>query len=239
MEKHSQSLLFCKEPSVSTTVVSKAEQIIERERHHVLPVYARYPVVLERGEGVWVYDVDGKRYLDLIGGIGVNALGHAHPRMVRVIQEQCAKLIHISNLFYGEYQGELADKLCNLSGLDRAFFTNSGTEAVEGTLKVARAAGQRKSGPAKYKLVALEGSYHGRSFGALSVTGQEKHRKSFEPMLSGVTFIPLNDVGAVRKAVNDDTCALILEPIFGEGGIRACSEEFLRAAREVTAKHDA
>src|SRR5262249_11080158 len=130
-------------------LTSKSEQIMERERRHILPVYARYPVVLERGEGVYVYDVEGKRYLDLLGGIGVNALGHAHPRMVKVIQEQCAKLIHISNLFYSEYQGELADKLCNLSGLDRAFFTNSGTEAIEGALKVARAASQAKRGSGK------------------------------------------------------------------------------------------
>src|SRR5438045_6576015 len=165
----------------TSAAISRTEQIIERARQHVLSIYTRYPVVLERGEGVWVYDVEGKRYLDLIAGIGVNALGHAHPRMVKVIQEQCAKLIHISNLFYNEYQGELADKICNLSGLDRAFFTNSGTEAIEGTLKVARAAGQLKAGVRKCNLVALEGSYHGRSFGALSVTGQAKHRKGFEP----------------------------------------------------------
>lgn len=224
---------------MSTTAVSKAEQIIEREGQHVLPVYTRYPVVLERGEGVWVYDVEGKRYLDLIGGIGVNALGHAHPRMVKVIQEQCAKLIHISNLFYGEYQGELADKICSLSGMDRAFFTNSGTEAIEGTLKIARAAGQRKSGPAKCKLVALEGSYHGRSYGALSVTGQEKHRKGFEPLLPDVTFVPFNDVIALRAAVDQNTCALILEPILGEGGIRSISPDFMRAARDLTEAHDA
>ena len=224
---------------MSTTAVSNAEQIIERERQHVLPVYARYPVVLGRGEGVWVYDVEGKRYLDLIGGIGVNALGHAHPRMVRVIQEQCTKLIHISNLFYGEYQGELADKICSLSGMDRAFFTNSGTEAIEGTLKIARAAAHRKSGPSKCKLVALEGSYHGRSYGALSVTGQEKHRKGFEPMLSDVTFVPFDNVDALRTTVDNNTCALILEPILGEGGIRSCSREFLLAARELTQAHDA
>ncbi len=221
------------------TLISKSEQIIERERRHILPVYTRYPVVLERGEGVYVYDMEGKRYLDLLGGIGVNALGHAHPRMVKVIQEQCAKLIHISNLFYSEYQGELADKLCELSGLDRAFFTNSGTEAIEGALKVARAAGQAKGGVGKSKLVALEGSYHGRSFGALSVTGQEKHRKGFEPMLSGVTFVALNDIQALRDAVDENTCALVLEPILGEGGIRSCTPEFLREAREVTKKFDA
>jgi acetylornithine/N-succinyldiaminopimelate aminotransferase len=221
------------------TLTSKSEQIIERERRHILPVYARYPVVLERGEGVYVYDVEGKRYLDLLAGIGVNALGHAHPRMVKVIQEQCAKLIHISNLFYSEYQGELADKLCELSGLDRAFFTNSGTEAIEGALKVARATGQAKCGVEKSNLVALEGSYHGRSFGALSVTGQEKHRKGFEPMLSGVTFVPLNDIEALREVVDENTCALILEPILGEGGIRSCTPEFLRVAREVTEKCDA
>ncbi|HEX6466994.1 MAG TPA: aspartate aminotransferase family protein [Terriglobales bacterium] len=218
---------------------SKADLIMQREREHVLPVYARYPVVLERGEGVYVYDVEGKRYLDLLSGIGVNALGHAHPRMVRLIQDQCTKLLHISNLFYHEYQGELADRMCQLSGLDRAFFTNSGTEAVEGALKVARASAYGKGHAAKCNLVALEGSYHGRSFGALSVTGQEKHRQGFEPMLPGVTFVPLNDIPALRAAVDDNTCALILEPIMGEGGIRACTPEFLRSAREVTEQHDA
>ncbi len=212
---------------------------MHRERAHVLPVYARYPIVLERGEGVYVYDVEGKRYLDLLSGIGVNALGHAHPRMVRLIQDQCTKLLHISNLYYHEYQGELAERMCQLSGLDRAFFTNSGTEAVEGALKVARAAAHVKGLGGKCNLVALEGSYHGRSFGALSVTGQEKHRQGFEPMLPGVTFVPLNDAAGLRAAVNDNTCALILEPIMGEGGIRACTPEFLRVAREVTEKHDA
>ena len=215
------------------------EEIADLERRYLLATYNRYPLAIARGKGVFVYDVDGRRYLDLIGGIGVNALGYAHPRMVRVIQEQCAKLIHISNLFYGEYQEELANKLCNSSSLDRAFFTNSGTEAIEGTLKVARAAGQRKGGAAKCKLVALDGSYHGRSFGALSVTGQEKHRKSFEPMLSGVTFVPFDDINALRAAVDENTCGLILEPIFGEGGVRACSHDFLRVAREITRKHDA
>src|SRR6266496_1561146 len=156
------------------------EQIAERERHFLLSTYNRYPIVLIRGKGVFVYDIEGKRYLDFVGGLGVNALGHAHPRIVKAIREQAARVIHLSNLYYNEYQGKLAEKLVRLSGLDRAFFSNSGTEAIEGAIKLARAAGHVVGGDAKCHIVALDGSFHGRTFGALSLTGQEKYRKIFE-----------------------------------------------------------
>jgi predicted acetylornithine/succinylornithine family transaminase len=215
------------------------EQIAELERKYLLPTYNRYPVVFSRGKGVFLYDIDGKRYLDLVSGLGVNALGHAHPRIVKTIREQAAKLVHVSNLYYHEYQGPLAEKLCALSGLDRAFFSNSGTEAIEGSIKLARLAGHRAGGEAKSRLVALEGSYHGRTFGALSLTGQAKHRKGFEPLLEDVTFVPQNDLEGLRAAVTDNTCAIVLEPIFGEGGIYECSVEFLRECRALADRHRA
>ncbi len=213
------------------------DQIAEIERRYLLSTYNRYPVVLERGKGVFVYDIEGKKYLDFVSGIGVNALGHAHPRIVKTIREQAAKLIHVSNLYYHEYQGALAEKLCGLSGMNRAFFSNSGTEAIEGAIKLARLAGHRAGGEAKSKLVALDGSYHGRTFGALSLTGQEKHRKGFEPLLEDVTFVGRNDLEGLRAAVNENTCAIVLEPIFGEGGIYECSEEFLRECRALADRH--
>lgn len=219
--------------------MSTFEQIAEQERQFLLQTYNRYPVVLSRGKGVFVYDIEGKRYLDFVSGLGVNALGHAHPRIVKAIREQAAKLVHVSNLYYHEYQGPLAEKLCGLSGLNRAFFSNSGTEAIEGSIKLARLAGHRVGGDAKCRLVALEGSYHGRTFGALSLTGQDKHRKGFEPLLEDVTFVKQNDVEGLRGAVNDNTCAIVLEPIFGEGGIHECSVEFLRECRAMADQHRA
>jgi acetylornithine/N-succinyldiaminopimelate aminotransferase len=218
------------------------EQIAELERQFLLGTYSRYPVVLERGKGVFVYDIEGKKYLDFVSGLGVNALGHAHPRIVKAIREQAAKLVHVSNLYYHEYQGLLAEKLCGLAAGSsgqkfRAFFSNSGTEAIEGSIKLARLAGHRAGGEAKSKLVALEGSYHGRTFGALSLTGQEKHRKGFEPLLDDVTFVRQNDIEGLRAAINDNTCAIVLEPIFGEGGIYECTPEFLQECRALADRY--
>src|SRR5271154_1825840 len=220
------------------------EQIAELEKRYLLGTYNRYPIVLTRGKGVFLYGLDDKRYLDFVSGLGVNALGHAHPRIVKTIREQAAKLIHVSNLYYHEYQGALAEKLCTLAGgasgeKFRAFFSNSGTEAIEGSIKLARLAGHRAGGEAKSKLVALEGAYHGRTFGALSLTGQEKHRKGFEPLLDDVTFVKQNDIEGLRAAINDNTCAIVLEPIFGEGGIYECSVEFLQACRTAADQHRA
>jgi predicted acetylornithine/succinylornithine family transaminase len=214
------------------------QQIVHREQQYLVHTYARYPLAIARGKGVFVYDVAGRRYLDLVGGLGVNALGHAHPRIVKAIRDQAARVIHVSNLYYHEYQGLLAERLTRTAGLDRAFFSNSGTEAIEGALKLARIAGHKVSDQ-KCNLVALAGSFHGRTFGAMSLTGQEKYRKGFEPMLEGVRFIPLNEPAALREAVDDSTCAIVLETIQGEGGIRECSTEFLKTAREAADRHNA
>src|SRR6516162_11561461 len=221
------------------TPTQTLDQIAALERQYLLTTYSRYPAVLARGKGVFLFDIEGKKYLDFVSGLGVNALGHAHPRIVKAIRDQAAKLIHVSNLYYHEYQGPLAERLCKLSGLNRAFFSNSGTEAIEGSIKLARLAGHRAGGDAKSKLVALEGSYHGRTFGALSLTGQDKHRKGFEPLLEDVTFVKQNDIEGLRAAVNDNTCAIVLEPIFGEGGIFECSVEFLQECRALADRHRA
>jgi predicted acetylornithine/succinylornithine family transaminase len=219
--------------------MSSTEEIIQREKQFLLQTYNRYPIAIERGKGVFLFDLDGKKYLDFVAGLGVNALGHAHPRIVKTIREQAGRAIHLSNLYYNEFQGRLAEKLCSLSGLQRAFFSNSGTEAIEGSIKLARLAGHRVGGAVKSQLVALEGSYHGRSFGSMSVTGQDKYRKGFEPLLEDVKFVPRNDAEALRAAVNDNTCAIVLEPIFGEGGIYECSAEFLQGCRALADRHRA
>src|SRR5271154_2229607 len=219
--------------------MTTTEEVVHREKQFLLQTYSRYPLVIARGKGVFLFDIDGKRYLDFVAGLGVNALGHAHPRIVKTIREQSARAIHLSNLYYNEYQGLLAEKLCQLSGLQRAFFSNSGTEAIEGSIKLARLAGHRAGGEAKSRLVALQGSYHGRTFGSMSLTGQDKYRKGFEPLLEDVKFVPRNDAEALRAAVDDNTCAIVLEPIFGEGGIRECSVEFLQECRALADRHRA
>ena len=219
--------------------MSSYREIVELEQKYLLNTYARYPVAFARGKGVYLFDVDGKRYLDFLSGLGVNALGHAHPRIVKVIREQAARVIHLSNLYYNEYQGQLAEKLCQKSGLDRAFFTNSGTEAIEGAIKLVRAAGHATAGPQKTTLIALENSFHGRTMGALALTAQDKYRKGFDPMLEGVQFVPRNDVAALRAAVDDNVCGIVLEPIQGEGGIYDSSPEFLQACRQLADQHHA
>ena len=219
--------------------MSRLEQIAELEKRFLLPTYNRYPVGFERGKGVFLYDFEGRKYLDFVAGLGVNALGHAHPRIVKTIREQAGRVIHLSNLYYNEYQGQLAERLCQLSGLDRVFFSNSGTEAMEGAIKLARLAGHKAGGDAKCGLVALQGSYHGRTFGAMSLTGQDKYRKGFEPLLENVTFVERNNIESLRAAVNSNTCAIVLEPIFGEGGILECSTEFLRECRALADQHQA
>jgi predicted acetylornithine/succinylornithine family transaminase len=219
--------------------MATTEEIIHLERQFLLQTYNRYPLAIARGKGPYLFDLDGNRYLDFVSGLGVNALGHAHPRIVKIIREQAARVIHVSNLYYNEYQGKLAEKLCTISGLQRAFFSNSGTEAMEGSIKLARLAGHRTGGDAKCQLVALQGSYHGRTFGALSVTSQDKYRKGFEPLLDDVKFVPRNDLAAIKAAVNENTCAIVLEPISGEGGIHECSVEFLRECRAMADQHKA
>jgi len=214
------------------------ERIRALESQYLLQNYARYPLLLERGRGCYVFDASGKRYLDLLTGIGVSALGHAHPRLTKVIREQAALLLHTSNLYYHEYQGPLAERLAKISGLDRTFFCNSGAESMEGALKMIRSHG-RKINAEKYEVVALQNSFHGRTFGALSITGQEKYRKDFEPMLPGARFVPHNDIVALEQVVCDRTAGIVMEWVQGEGGIHPISVEFARKARELADRHDA
>jgi predicted acetylornithine/succinylornithine family transaminase len=224
--------------SSASSTTSETQPIMDLEREFLLQNYARYPLVLDRGEGCHVYDVEGNRYLDFIAGIGVNALGHNHPRIVNVIREQAGLLIHSSNLYYHRYQGPLARKLAEVSGLKRSFFCNSGTEAMEGALKMARAHGNKIS-PDKFEILSIENSFHGRTLGALSVTGQPKYRHDFEPLLPGVKFLPQNDIAALESAFSQRTAGIVIECIQGEGGIFPISAEYGRKARELADRYDA
>jgi acetylornithine/N-succinyldiaminopimelate aminotransferase len=214
-------------------------EILARDEQHLIPVYARYPVVMERGEGCVLFDVDGRQYLDLMGGLGVNALGHRHPRMVAAMVEQADKIVHLSPQYSNPWPSLLAEKLCDLAGMAGAFFSTGGSEAVEGAIKLARTQGRQLGGKEKHGLVALRGSYHGRTFGSLSVTGQDKYSIDFGPGLPGVHFIDRNDIAALRAAVSASTCAILIEPILGEGGVQACSAEFLAEARQLATTHGA
>lgn len=214
------------------------EEIMGLEQEYLLQNYSRYPLLLQRGRGVYLYDSNGNRYLDLISGIGVNSLGYAHPRITKVLRQQVGLLLHTSNLYYHEYQGRLAQRLAQASGLERTFFCNSGTEAMEGALKMIRAHGNSVS-PKKIEIVSLENSFHGRTLGAISVTGQPKYRKDFEPLLPGVRFVPHNDVAALEAAVNENTAGIVLEFIQGEGGINPVSEPFARKAKQLAEQHNA
>jgi len=211
---------------------------MDLEKEYLLQNYARYPLALARGKGCWVYDLEGRRYLDLMAGIGVNALGHAHPRITKVIRQQAGLMIHSSNLYYHEYQGPLAKRLVEISGLQRAFFANTGTEAVEGALKMVHAHGRAIQAD-KFEIISLDNSFHGRTLGALSVTGQAKYRTDFEPLIPGVKFVPKNDVAALEAAFNDRTAGIILEMIQGEGGINPLTAEFAAKARELASRYDA
>jgi predicted acetylornithine/succinylornithine family transaminase len=211
---------------------------MDLEREYVLQNYARYPLVLARGKGCYVYDLEGRRYLDFIAGIGVNALGHAHPRILAVIREQAGLLIHTSNLYYNLYQGPLAKRLAEISGLQRTFFANTGTEAMEGALKMVHAHG-RAIHPDKYEIVSLENSFHGRTLGALSITGQAKYREPFEPLIPGVKFVPVNDIAALEAAFSERTAGIVLEMIQGEGGIYPLTHEFVVKARELADRYNA
>lgn len=203
----------------------------------LLHTYNRFPVVLERGEGVYLYDTEGKKYLDFGAGIAVCSLGYGHPVYTKALKEQIDQLTHTSNLFYHPEVAKAAEALCKASGMDRVFFTNSGTEAVEGALKAARKYAYTK-GSGRYEFIAMDHSFHGRSMGAVSVTGTEKYRTPFEPLISGVKFATFNDLDSVKALVSDKTCAIILEPIQGEGGIYPATQEFLEGLREICTKQD-
>jgi predicted acetylornithine/succinylornithine family transaminase len=205
--------------------------VIATESKNILQVYRRNPVVFERGEGCRLYTADGRGYLDLISGVGVAALGHAHPKLAQAIADQATQLLHTSNLFFHPLQAEVASRLAALSGLDRAFFCNSGAEAVEACLKFARRFWHAE-GTARTKFVAFEHSFHGRTIGALSVTWDDHYRAPFAPLLANVVFVPADDPAALRAAVTTDTAAIIVEPIQGEGGVRPISQAMAEAIRE-------
>ncbi len=219
-------------------VENQAQAVIDLEKQFVLQNYARYPIVFSRGKGSHLYDLDGRRYLDFLAGIGVNALGHGHPRILRIIREQAALLIHSSNLYYHQYQGPLARRLAQMSGLARVFFANTGTEAVEGALKMVHAHG-RSIHPEKFEVISLENSFHGRTMGALSVTGQAKYRQDFEPLVPGVKFVPVNDEAALEAAFSERTAGILMEMIQGEGGIYPLTNDFVARARSLADRYNA
>jgi len=214
------------------------DHVKELENKYLLGAYARYDVLIDRGSGVYLVDKSNKRYLDLLAGIGVNSLGYNHPRVKQVLRKQIKKPLHISNLLYHEYQGRLAEKLASISGLDRVFFSNSGTESIEGCLKLARV-WARKNSPGRFRFLCLDNSFHGRTYGALSATGQKKYRDPFEPVVPGFDFVRLNDVEDLERKFSDHVCAVMFETVQGEGGIRPISEQFYQRARELTAANNA
>jgi len=217
------------------SITTTADEIQAREARHILQTVRRYPLTLVRGQGVRLYDPDGREYIDLLSGIGVASLGHAHTGLARAIHDQAQTLLHTSNLFFHPLQGELAERLARLSGLPRAFFCNSGTEAVEACLKFARRYWYTRGEP-RAEIVALDNSFHGRTFGALSVTSDEHYRKPFEPLLPGARFVPANDRAALLAAVSSKTAAIIAEPIQGEGGVRPLTKDFAAAIADACAQ---
>jgi acetylornithine/N-succinyldiaminopimelate aminotransferase len=221
-----------------------AAQVRADEAKHLMNTYKRPAVLLTHGRGCRVYDSEGKDYLDFLGGIAVNALGYSHPRLVQVIRREAGRAIHLSNLFHNPYQGPLAKKLSQWSGLERVFFTNSGTEAIEGALKLARAYSNSKAGGKlganpKTRILAVENSFHGRTFGAVSITYPAKYREPFAPLVPGVEFVKMNDVADLESKFDSTVCAFIVETIQGEGGIYPVSTEFWKRARALATQHDA
>jgi predicted acetylornithine/succinylornithine family transaminase len=219
--------------------MTNANDAMQLEHDHVLQTYARAPFVLERGEGCWVYDTDGNAYLDCVAGIAVNALGHAHPALVAALTEQAGKLWHVSNLYHTAPQAELAAKLCESSFADRVFFCNSGAEANEGAFKFARKWALDNFGPEKHHIVAFSDAFHGRTFGALAATPREKYQAAFRPLLPGVRFAEFNNVESAAEAISEDVCAVIVEPVQGEGGVHPATPEFLQALRALCDTHHA
>jgi acetylornithine aminotransferase/acetylornithine/N-succinyldiaminopimelate aminotransferase len=229
-------------------VPMSSQQARRDAERYLMNTYKRPSLVLVRGKGCYLYDDRGRTYLDFLGGIAVNALGYAHPRLVSTLRREAARATHLSNLFHNEFQGPLARKLARWSGMDRVFFSNSGTEAVEGALKLARIsararAGQRSGkGPSpkeQTRILALENSFHGRTFGAMSITSTETYREPYRPLVPGVEFVRFNDVGDLEAKFDGTVCAVAIEPIQGEGGIHPVSEAFWSRARELATQHGA
>ena len=216
---------------MSNPYIEKAEEVI-------LHTYNRYPVVFDRGEGVHLYDVDGREYLDFAAGIAVQSLGYNNQEYTQALKDQIDKLTHISNLYYTAPMMEAAEKVVKASGMSRVFFTNSGTEAIEGALKAARKYAYEKYGEERYEIVAMNHSFHGRSIGALSVTGNEKYQIPFRPLVPGIRFAEYNDLESVKAQITEKTCAVILETVQGEGGVYPATEAFLKGVKALCEEHD-
>ncbi len=217
-------------------------QVAELEKRVLIPTYDRLPILAVRGEGCALYDDKGKRYLDFLGGLAVNALGYSHPEILAVLRDESESLLHVSNLLYHRYQAPLAEKLARLAGLNRVFFANTGTEAIEGAIKLARAYARQRhpSEPfERFEVLALENSFHGRTLGALSLTWPEKYRRPFEPLVPGAKFVRLNDLAHLQESFTPGVAALVVEVIQGEGGVVEVQEKFLRAAEELCRSNDA
>ncbi len=214
------------------------EQYIAQAEQDLLHTYNRYPVVLDKGEGVVLTDIDGKEYLDFSAGIAVFALGYNNAQFNEAVKNQVDKLIHTSNYYYNVPAINAAAKIKKASGMDRVFFTNSGTEAIEGAIKTARRYAYDKDGCTDHEIIAMEHSFHGRSMGSLAVTGTKKYREPFEPLIGGVKFAQFNDLESVKKLVNEKTCAIILEPVQGEGGIYPATKEFMQGIRQICDEND-
>lgn len=208
----------------------KMEELVARGAAVVMNTYSRFPVAVDHGEGVYVWDVDGKKYLDFVAGIAVNCLGYCHPRLSAAIADQAQKLLHCSNLYYTEPQIELAEKLVSHSDFDKVFFCNSGAEANEAALKLCRKYARMK-GKAGSGIITMIKSFHGRTYGAITATGQEKYQKGLDPLLPGFSYVPYNDFDALLSAVNEDTCGILMEVMQGEGGIIPADLEYLKKVR--------
>ena len=214
------------------------EQIYEMDARDYMPVFARYKIVLDHGDGVYVYDTQGKKYIDFLGGIAVNLLAHNHPQLVQAVAEQAGKLIHCSNLYYTQVQADAAEKLTKLSGLDKVFFGNSGAEANEGAIKLARKYAHSISED-KNQIITAEHSFHGRTIATLTATGQPKYQAGFGPLPDGFDYVPYNDIAALEQIMSDKTAAVMLEPIQGEGGVHVPDAAYLTKVRELCNKHNA
>jgi len=216
---------------------NKSAEWIERADKVIMKTYGRYPIVPVRGEGCRVWDADGRMYLDFLAGVAVNNLGHCHPRVVGALQEQAARLIHCSNYYHIPSQIELAELLCSRSFADQAFFCNSGAEANEAAIKLARKYSRETFGPERYAIITAAESFHGRTMATVSATGQEKVQRFFDPLLHGFQHVPFNDATAVEAAVTPQTCAVMLEPIQGEGGVNVPDPDYLRKVRAICDRH--
>ncbi|MEZ0329760.1 MAG: aspartate aminotransferase family protein [Dissulfuribacterales bacterium] len=205
---------------------------------HIANTYRRFPITIVRGAGTRVWDDHGREYLDFVAGIAVCSLGHCNPAIIQAAQAQLERLVHVSNLYWSQPQMELAEILCRHSFADRVFFCNSGTEAMESAIKLARHRGHDLHGPDCYEIICLEGSFHGRTMAALSATGQRVYHRGFEPLMPGFKHVPLNNSHALKRAITHRTCAILLEPIQGEGGVRIAMDEFLQTARQLCDEHD-